>query len=267
MLELGLYCTVNIPTKYNHNNEITKFSILDQFWTSMQSDVRVCYILPIDITDHFAVVNSFSLSHKKIQRTVSQRSVSHANNIVFTRNLSTFLPSSVNNDLNDTFNNYFNNVFGIYDRSYPLISKVINYKRDSPWINDRIRFCIKKKSKLYRMYIRGTIIRDEYTYYSNRLNTLLFKAERLYHYKKFLEEMKSSHKVWCHINMLLGNNGKTELTSLNVDGISITGMDMVNYANRFFVNIANDLTRNLQNSNQCIYYSPKIVNTCFFASN
>ena len=263
MLELGLYCTVNIPTKYNHNNEITKFSILDQFWTSMPSDVRVCYILPIDITDHFAVVNSFNLNHKKVQRAISQRTVSHANNIRFTRDLSTVLPSSVNDDLNATFDNYFNNVFDIYDRSYPLVTKLVNYNRNSPWINNRIRFCIKKKSKLYRMYIRGTIIRDEYTYYSNRLNTLLFKAERLYHYKKFLEEMKSPHRVWCHINVLLGSNGKTELTSLNVNGITINGMEMVNYANRFFVNIANNLTRDLQISNQFVYYSPRIVNTCF----
>ena len=122
MLELGLYCTVNIPTKYNHNNEITKFSILDQFWTSMPSDVRVCYILPIDITDHFAVVNSFNLNHKKVQRAISQRTVSHANNIRFTRDLSTILPSSVNDDLNSTSDNYFNNVFDIYDRSYPLVT-------------------------------------------------------------------------------------------------------------------------------------------------
>ena len=153
MLELGLYCTVNIPTKYNHSNQITKFSILDQFWTTMPSYVRVCFILPIDITDHFAVVNSFNLSHNKNQRTISQRTVSHANNITFSRNLSTILPCSVNDDLNDTFDNCFTNVFDIYDKSYPLVNKVINDKRNSPWINDRIKFCIKKKSKLYRMYI------------------------------------------------------------------------------------------------------------------
>ena len=63
--------------------------------------------------------------------------------------------------------------------------------------------------------------------------------------------------------MLLGNNGKSELTSLNVDGNSISGLEMVNYANSYFVNIANNLTRDLQTFNQCIYYSPRNENTCF----
>ena len=263
MLELGLYCTVNIPTKYNHCNEITKFSILDQFWTSIPSDVRVSYVLPIDITDHFAVVNSFCLNHKKTQRTISRRTVSHANNVMFTRNFSAIYPYPVNNDFNDTFNNYFNNVFDIYDSSYPLVNKIIRENRNFPWVTERIRICIKKKSKLYRMYIRGTIIKADYTYYSNKLNTLLFKAERLYHYKKFLEEMKNSEKVWFHINQLLGSNGKSELTLLSVDGRSISGLEMVNYANRFFVNIAHNLTKDLPTFNHCRFYSPRIVDTCF----
>ena len=113
------------------------------------------------------------------------------------------------------------------------------------------------------MYIRGTIIREDYTYYSNRLNTLLFKAERLYHYKKFLDVLKNSHKVWSHINLLLGNNSKTELSSLKVDGYSIIGQDVANYANNYFVNVANNLTKDLQSFNQCTYYSPRNLNTCF----
>ena len=60
MFEIGLYPVVDIPTKYNHENEATKYSILDQVWTTMPNKVSNVCILPYEITDHFPVFTAFN---------------------------------------------------------------------------------------------------------------------------------------------------------------------------------------------------------------
>ena len=52
MLETGLYPVVNIPTKYNHENEATNYSILNQVWITMPNKVSNVCVLPYEITDH-----------------------------------------------------------------------------------------------------------------------------------------------------------------------------------------------------------------------
>ena len=60
MLEIGLYPVSNIPTKYNHENETTKYALLDQVWTTMPSKVINVSIFPYEITDHFPVLTTFN---------------------------------------------------------------------------------------------------------------------------------------------------------------------------------------------------------------
>ena len=55
MLELGLLPLINIPTKYNSQSLITKFSLLDQFWVSNGLQLNDAYVVPIEIADHFPV--------------------------------------------------------------------------------------------------------------------------------------------------------------------------------------------------------------------
>ena len=60
MLEISLYLIVNIPTKYNHENEATKYSILHQIWTIMPNKVSNVCVLPHEITDHLPVFTAFN---------------------------------------------------------------------------------------------------------------------------------------------------------------------------------------------------------------
>ena len=55
MIELDLLPAINIPTKVNADNAITKYSILKQFWVSSTLDIAKTCVNPIDITDHFPV--------------------------------------------------------------------------------------------------------------------------------------------------------------------------------------------------------------------
>ena len=60
MTEIGLYPAIRIPTKYNENNQLTRFSILDHIWVSGLNIAKDVYVVPIDLTDHFPVIANFS---------------------------------------------------------------------------------------------------------------------------------------------------------------------------------------------------------------
>ena len=109
-----------------------------------------------------------------------------------------------------------------------------------------LRNCIRKKASLYRMYVRGTIIKADYTYYKNRLTTLIRRVKRMYYFNLYQRISKDSSKIWHHINILLGSQGRVIMDGLIAGTSFIRGNEMVDYANSFFVNIANDLTANLQ---------------------
>ena len=97
------------------------------------------------------------------------------------------------------------------------------------------------------MYSRGLIYKEDYTYYANKLTVLLNKTKKLYYHKLFLRYINNTTKTWFHINSLIGNRSNITMDKLLVEGEETTGAEMVEYANRYFVNVANSLTENLAN--------------------
>ena len=85
------------------------------------------------------------------------------------------------------------------------------------------------------MFVHGRIVKQDYTYYANKL----------YFYKLFLNVGGDSARVWFHISRLLGNCGHANLDKLRVESTVLTGREMVNYANKYFVDIANNLTKDI----------------------
>ena len=69
------------------------------------------------------------------------------------------------------------------------------------------------------MYVRGTIIKADYTYYKNRLTTLIRRVKRIYYFNLFQRIGKDSSKIWHHINILLGS-------MLKLGSYSLTWLDI-----------------------------------------
>ena len=53
MFELNVIPAINIPTKVNVENLVTKYSIIDQFWVSSTIDIANTCVIPTDLTNHF----------------------------------------------------------------------------------------------------------------------------------------------------------------------------------------------------------------------
>ena len=246
MLEMGLYPVVNIPTKYNHENEITKYSIIDHIWTSMPAKVSKICVFPYEITDHFPLSATFLFQQSAAKQTTKiKRVFNDRNNGLFSRLLLTVVVSLINGNMNQTFLNYFSQVWDIYERAFPLIPSKSQDPDGCPWMNPGLKLLIQKKASLYRKYVRGTILKEEYTYFKNRLTALTRRVKRLYYFNLFSSLGNDSSKIWQQINLLLGNRSQVEMDRLQVGNSYIRGKDMVDYANAFFINIANNLTEGL----------------------
>ena len=265
MLELGFYPCVTIPTKYNENNPITQFAILDMIWTSNISIIDGTFVIPTQITDHFPVLAKLNLKVTKPEAQNSyRRKFSNQGNISFSNRLPE-ISVVLLNDMNLTFDYYFFQLYDLYESAFP-ISAATNMVDlcNCPWITPRIKACIKKKSKLYRMFLRGTISKNSYTCYNNRLTVLLRKVRRLYFYKLFQENSKNYRKMWLHINDLLGSKNSSQMEQLQVDGQVLCGQDMVDFANNHFVNIANTITADIPDLGPYAFVTDRNSNTCLF---
>ena len=259
MLELGLLPIINIPTKFNPQNLVTKFSLLDQFWVTSSLKPVDSYVIPIEITDHFPVTIALSFNTTTVNTNGILRVFKHGNNVKFTRLVTELIPVVVDDNMNTTFEVYYANLFRIYDTSFPKVRRMaaINRSDNNEWLTPRIRTCIKKKSKLYSLYFRGHITRESYTFYANRLTTLLNKSRKVYYFKLFYRDIKNTKKTWSNINRVTGSTARCSMEKLLVGGETLTGMRMVNYANEYFVSIANRLTEEMQINGQFMVYTER----------
>ena len=245
MLDSGLCPLINIPTKVNPDNRITKCALLDQIWISNPSLATDSYVVPFELTDHFPVAVQLSFQYFNQVINIPSRIFNHQNNMKFTRLLENCMPLIGNDEVDATFNAYYEKIFQGYCASYPLREIIPSSTNDNEWMTPPVKQCIKKKSKLYRMFTRGYIYKEDYTYYANRLTVLLNKVRKLYYYKLFLRCGNNTNKTWLHINHLIGNRSKSTMEKLLVEGEIKKGTDMVEYANGYFANVANALTVNL----------------------
>ena len=141
-------------------------------------------------------------------------------------------------NMNSIFEKYHKILFDAYNLSFPLVLKTIKSKETAPWMSCRLKDCIKKKSKLYRMYLRGTVTREEYTQYKNRLTSVVRRVKALYYARLFWEYASNSKMVWNTINEILDRKTHTALKEVTFNGVILKGEDLMNHVNDYFVNIA-----------------------------
>ena len=81
---------------------------------------------------------------------------------------------------NEVFEKYYNVLFKLYNTAFPVVMAGLKGKKMVPWMFRELKQCIRKKAKLYKLYVKGLIPKNYYPYYKNRLTNLLRRAKRLY---------------------------------------------------------------------------------------
>ena len=240
--------------------------LLDQIWMSTGTDQTRSFVVPVNITDHFPVclvLENMNLG-SNVSKMIEIRIFSDRNKDTFKECLNSIQPLVTQDNKYSAFNTYYKNLFHAYNIAFPIINKRVYNRKSAPWMTDRLKECIMKKAKLYKLFLKGRIHKNVYTSYRNKLTHLIRKVKSLYYTRLFLENARNSKKVWDILNDLLNRKSKTLLDELKVSGVELKGKLLVDYINRFFINIALNIHTMLSSTLVFRCLAPCVASSCFF---
>ena len=263
LVECNMKPLITKPTKVNLDNPITRFSVLDQVWVSKEITNARSFIIPISITDHFPVCTAIYDFAKDLPPTqVKTRFFSERGRETLKILLSN-LQVIADEDMNKNYEYYHKKIFEIYDLVFPLQTKTLKEKQAAPWMTHKLKECIKKKAKLYKLYLKGRVTKADYNHYKNRLINAIRRTKALYYAKLFVENANNSRLVWSTINGILNRKVSIVLKELTINGNLLNGVALMNYVNDYFVSIANTICAAVPNSPALTCLAPPILVSCF----
>ena len=265
LFECNMRPCITKPTKVNLDNPITRFAVLDQIWISKDISSTHSFVFPVNITDHFPVCMVISNPlRNQTSNTVKVRLFSARGKEMLRVLLSNIQVQVDGEDMSHIYEKYHKQVFEAYKLSFPLVSKTIKTKQAAPWMSYRVKQCIKKKAKLYKLYLRGRVSRAEYTQYKNRLTNLIRRVKALYYAQLFLENANNSKMVWNTLNNLMNRKVTTVLKEIKVDNVVLEGDALVNHVNNYFVSIAASICAGVPVTQVFACLAPPVLVSCFF---
>ena len=243
------------PTRITSNN---RPSLLDNIFINTHDKEVYSGNIIDKISDHmpnFAIINN--IFHKKRNQKIMVRDMSHFNEIIYKKDLEELKRLDIlkHKTVNEMLNTFHEKLLEIIDKNAPFrtLSKREKKLREKPWITKGILQSIRIKNNLYNRYIRK---QDQFWYhrykiYRSKVNMLISKSKKRYLRSYFQENSKNSKETWTKINQLLQKNTNVKNdTLLSEKGLIISHQKTVaNKFNDYFINVAQDLLKDLGESN------------------
>lgn len=247
LFSYAFYPLISKPTRVTSHSA----TLIDNIFTNQPAKCSHNAIILNDLSDHFPIVACF---YEELPSTrdenIFRRSFNTNNLNKFRDLLSRIAWSNILNlpNVNDCYNIFINEYTRLFEICFPL--KAVKSKHfgnsHAPWLTKGLLKSIKKKNRLYKLFIKApNILRESrYKTYKNKLTHVLRKAKRLYYDSKF-ESAKSDLKLtWKLINEVISkrNNKPTMPSKLMLDNEALTNPTKI--AERFcnyFTNIGPSL--------------------------
>ena len=266
MLELNFMPTITRPTRVSLRNQTLHYSLLDQIWVSAGINHMKSFVIPASITDHFPVclvIDNMNLVNNSL-REVEIRKFTDSQKDTFKECLNSIKLVITTDNKYSIFNAYYEKLFLAYNIAFPVTRRRVKERKSTPWMTDKLRECIIKKGKLYKLYLRGRISKTYYTGYRNKLTHLIRKVKRLYYTRLFIENAHNSKRIWDILNDLLNRKSRAVLDELRANGVKLKGKVLVDYINEFFINTALNISVTISSPSVLRCLAPRVVMSCFF---
>lgn len=265
-------------TKPTRVTDHTSTLIDNIFFNSIDYDCTSGNII-YNISDHlpnFLIINEFCSSEKN--ETIYRRDFTKFDKDLLIDNF-----KSINwietfqtcHNVDDMFKSFF-------DISSKIINTHIPLKKASrkeakflkkPWISKGLQTSIKKKSKLYRQYLRNrnNNSSEKFKSYRNMLNTLLKKSKQDYYKEYFKKSAGDAKATWNGIRELvsLKKKKKTHFPSKIIkQNITITDQkEIVNEFNEYFATVGKQLASSITSTGESFKnYLGEAVSSSLFLS-
>ena len=226
------------------------------------------YVIKSEIADHFSVGLTVPMPVAALHTVVKYRVINEQNIARFVDDASRvpFLTAMEGCGASEACEMFCNLVTELYDGNFPVKVKRCNSRGAStPWMTRRLKRCINKGHRLYRMYVRGLINRHSYKVYKNLLSLAIKKVKRVYYSNLIKNTGGNLCGMWKTINKILKRNCKAVPKNMQNGNVILNGHEMVNNFNSYSVNIAMQLAAETQVINNEEYFNhfQSVNNSCF----
>ena len=251
-LSLSFFPLIKLPTRYNDNTgAVCKFTLLDHVWCNFLPDSdSKSGIITLPITDHFPVFYVFKQKSIDCFKIIKHRVFNEVNlnKFVISCNSTTFDDVFNSVDVNNAFNLFYNRLMNLYDKSFPIKQKIIRNKGiHAPWVNHKLKKCIQKKYKLFNLFKRGIISKHQFNVYKSLLRFVINKSRKQFYMKRFTDS-RNTKETWKNINGILGRKKISSIIKLCEGDVQIQNRDLLNYINKYFVDVPKTLVSELPNA-------------------
>ena len=250
--------TITNITRPNLNN-LARSTLIDQIWLNRLTNYHSGTIAT-GISDHYSTFlqlpwNSTRPNCDKIK--VTFRDCSLPNEQIFASNLNNYNWASIqNDDVNQYTMDFIHQLNTIYQNSFPIKTKFVTIEYfKNPWHTKNIRKLSNLRSQYYDLFLKGFVSREAYNKFRNKITTAIRKTKESYYNKLFTKNMKDTKATWKLINKMCTNSTKkSSIANISVDNsVYDEPSDIAEQFNRFFVNIAENLSRELPTTNESPY--------------
>ena len=250
----GCLQTVNYPTHISHTY---KNSLIDHNYTNIIKHDVVTECLAFDISDHLSTLTFIKNIHntkanikkrmiRETKNFISENFLLELQNKILLINQNQLSDNELWEKFEDTFNLVLNN-------HAPLRTQTRReYKRNSkPWMTNEIISLIKKRQKLYKIYLKNSSDNNwsNFTSYRNKVTHKIEHTKRNYYNQKIQQTKGNSKKLWQTINDIItikNNKQPTQLNICNESNNIITDSHQVsNLFNHYFSTIGTELSKKI----------------------
>lgn len=244
----GCMNVITRPTRITSHSE----TLIDLFITNEDEMNLKTGVLVSDISDHLPIFMFVKGQHRESckKEEIKYQSITLSSLKEFRDKISLCDWKDVLSAVepNEAYDAFLKTFIRLYKICFPYKIFKTCKKIKKPWITPSILAKINFKNKLYKKFIKSRSIEHLSTFkdFRNQLTKEIKKARRSYYNSVFLTCDPRSDIIWKKINTVLQrSNLRSQIQNLLINGKLLTGSELANEFNDFFVNL-----EDLQSSNK-----------------
>lgn len=243
------------PTRFPEGNQNADPSLLDHIYVNFALPM-LPGILHYKVTDHLPVFVNIAHPNTNIEKIpVKFRVFSPESKQQFTRALAfiTWEDLLIHDDINENFNTFFDNITKLYNKHFPIKTKIFSSNRfKNPWLTPGLLNSIKRKNKLFKDMKLGMVTEHQYKTYRNCFNATIRSAKQLYYNRLFSSFRVNVKKMWQTVNKITKKASckQNKITLVNDNEIVSDDKIVAEKFNKYFTNIAKKLESDLPKSSK-----------------
>nr|CAI5822904.1 unnamed protein product [Callosobruchus analis] len=251
---------VTVPTRVERYSATTidHISTYKNINASQKSEIQFqTFIIENNLSDHYPLLYNMQFKNKISSNDTTDKTTHlKLNEEILITNINSSNWDSICQTNNaqvatDLFYKYFLDAVSLSMTTVEVNNKKTKIK---PWMTAGILTSIRKRDLLKKKCIanrNNEIINQEYRTYRNTLTSLIKVTKNNYYINKLNTSQNNYKKTWNIINEISNGNKaeKKQINQISLDGTMILNPEEIASSfNKFFINIADELTSNIPHS-------------------